>query len=94
MDRIMRVGLFCFIVFSLPLISAAGDEFEWSEISDEELMMPSIPEDPEANAIILFHLGEMKITPNYGLEMKVHKRIKILTMFLLSWHISLNMTSP
>jgi hypothetical protein len=67
------------LCLNLPFLIYADDEFEWGEISDEELMMQGIPEDPEANAVILFHLGELRITPDFGMEFFVHKRVKILT---------------
>ncbi|MEJ2055839.1 MAG: DUF3857 domain-containing protein, partial [Calditrichaceae bacterium] len=62
----------------LPLLSLAED-FEWGEISDEELLMPGIEEDPEADAVILFNRSRIQINEDFDLEVYYHKRIKILT---------------
>ena len=52
---------------------------KWGKVEPEELAMTSIPEDPEANAVVLFDIGEMSITNNFNLHVKRHIRIKILT---------------
>ncbi|MGD9488580.1 MAG: DUF3857 domain-containing protein [Calditrichaceae bacterium] len=67
---------FIFFLLLFPIILFAQ---KFGEISDSELQMKSIPEDPEANAVILFNKGEISITPDFDLEFNIHKRIKILT---------------
>ncbi len=52
---------------------------EWDEISDEELAMTDFPEYPEADAVILFDLGQLEITRDFDLEKSRHVRIKVLT---------------
>lgn len=49
------------------------------EVTKEELALTSIPEDPEADAVVLFAKGEMIITPQFDMQFKNHRRIKILT---------------
>lgn len=61
------------------LLSSLSIAQEWNEVTDAELQMKSIKEDPEANAVILFDKGELKINTEFDMEMSVHVRIKILT---------------
>lgn len=73
-SKTMTFVLICFIVFSTNLFSQ-----KWGKVSKEELKMTSIPEDPEADAVILYDLGKMEITENFKLKFNYHCRIKILT---------------
>jgi len=52
---------------------------DFGDISDEELAMIGIKEDPNADAVILFDKGEIIITPDWDTVFKKHTRIKILT---------------
>ena len=74
----MKTGLFSFLflllIFTLPSFSQ-----DFGDVSDEELQLTGVAEDPEANIVILFDRGEIKISPHFKLEMEIHKRIKILT---------------
>lgn len=69
--RILIVGL---SVCAAPLMAQ-----EWGEVSDEILGMTALPEDPEADAAILFDKGTIAITLRYELVIQRHTRIKILT---------------
>jgi len=54
---------------------------KFGKVSDEELQMTSIPEDPEADAVWLFDRGDIEIileNNRYKLKLKQHARIKIL----------------
>lgn len=64
------------LVFSFSIYS---QEYEWGEITDEEFAMTSIEEDPDADAVILFDIAQISITPDFELNFKRHVRIKILT---------------
>ena len=52
---------------------------KWGKVAKEILLMKSIPEDSEADAVVLFDIGKMRITQNFELKFKRHQRIKILT---------------
>lgn len=68
------------LFFTMLIISTAwGQEWEWGEISDKEFSMTSIKEDPEADAVVLFDIGRIDITPAFETIFKRHIRIKILT---------------
>ena len=69
--RILIVGL---AVCAAPLMAQ-----EWGEVSDEILGLIAIPEDPEADAAILFDKGTIAITLRAELVIQRHTRIKILT---------------
>jgi len=72
--------LTCMLIGLLTLIQSTPDFAQkWGKVSKEELVMKSIPEDPEADAVVLFDIGSMRITPNFELNFKRHCRIKILT---------------
>jgi hypothetical protein len=72
-----KIVLFCLLglLFS-PKITYSQ---EWGDISDEELQMTQFDPDPEADAVVLFNIGELRITPNREWQITQHKRIKILT---------------
>ena len=67
---------------------------EWGEVAEEALTMTAVPEDPEADAVILFDKGMAAITLRFELVFKHHRRIKILTkrglkyadVSISSWH--------
>ncbi len=58
---------------------------EFGEISDEELQMTAIAEDPDADAVILFDKSTIAITPDFDLDVSRHVRIKILTEAGKEW---------
>lgn len=64
-------------------VGILGDNLpKFGKVSDEELQMTSIPEDPEADAVWLFERGDLEIILSgnrYRLKSKRHVRIKILT---------------
>ncbi len=64
------------LLFSLSLLAQPQ---EWGKITDEELLMEGIDEDPDADAVILFNTCRIQFTPRFELETFYHKRIKILT---------------
>jgi hypothetical protein len=52
---------------------------DFGDISEEELLMNTCLEDPEADAVVLFNKCSMRINNEFDLVSDVHKRIKILT---------------
>jgi len=52
---------------------------KWGELSPEERALTFLPEDSAAEAVILFDRQEVKITENFQLAIKRHRRMKILT---------------
>ena len=76
MDRTISVGIILSFLFIVSLLAQPG---EWGKVTDEELMMEGIEEDPEADAVILFNTCRIQFTPDFELETFYHKRIKILT---------------
>ena len=52
---------------------------EWGKVSEEELAMTAIPEDPEADAVVLFDKSTVIVTLRFELVLQRHTRIKILT---------------
>lgn len=76
--------LYLIFVFVLSVsMGILGDDLpKFGKVSDEELQMTSIPEDPEADAVWLFERGDLEIVLEnnyYRLKSKRHVRIKILT---------------
>ncbi len=69
--RILFVGL---LFYAGPLLAQ-----EWGDVSEEILGMTGIPEDSEADAVILFAKGTIAITLRFDLVIHRHTRIKILT---------------
>ena len=67
---------------------------EWGDVSEEILSMTGIPEDPEADAVILFDKGTIAITLRFELVVQRHTRIKILTERGLKYgDVSINLRS-
>lgn len=73
LQKILFILMF---LIALPLWAQTAD---YGDISDEEIGMVDIWEDPEADAVVLFRVGVIKITPDFDMEMEVHTRIKVLT---------------
>ncbi|MCK5851681.1 DUF3857 domain-containing protein, partial [bacterium] len=74
----MKYRWVVFLLMSFLLFNSSFAQ-DFGEISDEELQLTGIDEDPEANIVILFNKGTVKISPHFHLEMDMHKRIKILS---------------
>ena len=72
--KILMVLVVSIFAYSHPLIAQ-----KWGKVSKEVLEMTSIPEDPEADAVILFDKGKITITRDFRLVFEYHRRIKILT---------------
>ena len=68
----LNIGLFSSLLFG-------GDLPKFGKIDQSELTMTSIADDPEADAVILFNVGDMRIMDDFVMVMKRHVRIKILT---------------
>jgi len=71
-----KLFLMLTICFSIQYNFLAQD---FGDISIDELKMTGIAEDPDANAVILINNADMRINSNFDFEMKVQRRIKILT---------------
>lgn len=71
---VITIFVMFYIVTLIPCYSQ-----EWGKVSDEELSLRSIEDDPEADAVILFDKAKIYITPDFELVFKRHKRVKILT---------------
>ncbi len=69
--QILVVGL---LFYAGPLLAQ-----EWGNVSEEILGLTGIPEDSEADAVILFDKGTIAITLRFDLVIQRHTRIKILT---------------
>jgi len=74
MNRIVLTLAVALLVCVPP---SAGQE--WSEVSRDILDMTAIPEDPEADAVVLFDKATVAITLRFQLVQQRHVRIKILT---------------
>ncbi|MFQ5584349.1 MAG: DUF3857 domain-containing protein, partial [Calditrichia bacterium] len=74
--KITQLLIIIYLVFMLPFPSAAQ---KWGKVSKEILQMSGFPQDPEANAVVLFAIGDLKIDDDFDLIFKKHVRIKILT---------------
>ena len=73
-------GLLFLLVLNMLL--GAEEIPKFGKVSDEELQMTAIPEDPEADAVVLFDVGDLRIregSEKYYLTMERHTRVKILT---------------
>ncbi len=49
-------------------IAATLDAQKWGEVDPEDLVMTEIPGDPDANAVVLFDIGEMTVTRDFNLR--------------------------
>ena len=73
------VSRFMFVIFSLMvLIITASWAQKWGKVTEWEKQISEVPDDPEADAIILFHNGEYEITEDFKFKKKIHFRAKIL----------------
>lgn len=70
-----RILIIALILSTSPNLLAQ----EWGKVEPEDLTMSSLPEDPDANAVVLFDIGEMTVTDDFDLVFRRHRRIKILT---------------
>lgn len=80
--KTMWIGGFFILLAGAAGINNAQEIPKFGKVSDEELQMASIPEDPEADAVWLFERGDIEIileSDRYKLKLKQHGRIKILT---------------
>ncbi len=68
-----------FLTISVFLVSHPVISQKWGEVSQKALEMTSIPQDPEADAVILFDIGGIEITKDFDLVFKRHRRLKILS---------------
>lgn len=70
------------ILLAFNLLFGAEEIPKFGKVSDEELQMTAIPEDPEADAVVLFDVGDLRIregSEKYYLTVERHTRVKILT---------------
>lgn len=81
--RAFKLLAFLTLFFCLNAGIGAAELPKFGKISQEELQMTSIPEDPEADAVWLFDKGDTEIFLDsdgfYKMRLKYHGRIKILT---------------
>jgi hypothetical protein len=66
------------VILILYLLSLSGHAQKWGKISDEELSMTYIGEDPEADAVYLFDKGSLTINKDFTLTFERYYRIKVL----------------
>lgn len=52
---------------------------KFGKVSKEELLLTEFPQAPDADAVYLFDVGDMRITDDFTLQLKRQVRIKILT---------------
>ncbi len=69
--------LFLLLVFFLFAVQAGAQEF--GEISEEDFTMTGIDGYPELDAVVLFKNADFTFDREFGLTIKHHTRIKILT---------------
>ncbi len=72
---------FCWVVLGVAVFAWGGQAQteKFGKVSKAELEMTSIPEAPDAGAVYLFDIGDMKITSDFVLSLERKVRIKILT---------------
>jgi hypothetical protein len=80
----MKKSIVCIIVLVFILIDSASQEpsREFGKISQEELSMTSFARDPQAEAVVLFDIGESKfVDTDYGYDIQFSrtKRIKVIS---------------
>jgi transglutaminase-like putative cysteine protease len=72
-----------FILLALLLLESAtmtGQEIpKFGKVSKEELLLTEFPQAPDADAVYLFDVGDMRIMDDFTLQLKRQVRIKILT---------------
>ena len=69
---------FFYAVIGILVLTSGVEAEKWGKVSKEVLQMESIPEDPDADAIILFDRGDLEID-HFEVNFTRHRRIKILT---------------
>lgn len=74
----ITLRIFCLLLL-FSLLNSNLFSQKWGEVSKDALKMTSIPDDPEADAVILFDKGTMDITTTFKLVFGEHSQIKILT---------------
>jgi len=73
-------ALIILLLLSIPAFChAKSPREELGKVSKEELSMTSIPEDLEADAVILFDKGEYFFGYIYPVTFREHKRVKVFT---------------
>ncbi|KPL03481.1 MAG: hypothetical protein AMJ73_06860 [candidate division Zixibacteria bacterium SM1_73] len=77
----MKSSAFAIISVLAVLTFSYGESFcqKWGKASKEELSMTSVPEDPDADAVILFDKGEYFFGYIYPVTFREHKRVKVFT---------------
>jgi transglutaminase-like putative cysteine protease len=77
----MKPKTFIIIPVLVMVIFFSGESFgqKWGKVSKEELNMTSIPEDLDADGVILFDKGEYFFGYTYPVTLREHKRIKVFT---------------
>lgn len=70
----LKVSMTVFVLVMSAFYHVGSPSQEFGKVSPEELEMTSIPEDPEADAVILFDFGA--VTPDAFAQ---HRRVKVLT---------------
>jgi hypothetical protein len=68
---------FLTILFLAMFPAISGYAQEWGKVTEEELKAEAPPDYPEANAIILFDIGEMRVSTE-NIEYTRHVRMKVL----------------
>jgi hypothetical protein len=72
-----RFIIFLTLLFVSIFLALSSFAQEWGKVTDEEKKIGAPEDCPEANAIILFDIGETRITPQ-EIEFSRHVRIKVL----------------
>lgn len=77
---LMRNRSLTVLLFSLSLISASAQDFQFGAIPLNDLRMTVYPADTSADAVVLQEFGQASISngDNYNLIFRYHARIKIL----------------
>ncbi len=64
-----------FLTFSVP---AQKTPMKWGKLSIEEIELNSYSSDTSASAVVLCDYGEIYFMPGQPIEVRRHKRVKIL----------------
>lgn len=74
------IEFFLIILLLLGSPPIVGQDIpKFGKVSDEDLQIAAFSEAPDADAVYLFDVGEMRIMDDFTLILKNHVRIKILT---------------
>ncbi|MEM6783899.1 MAG: DUF3857 domain-containing protein [Bacteroidota bacterium] len=67
------------LALSATLAPATGQPARWGDLEDTHTALDVYAEDSSAAAVVLFDMGEARITDRFDVELERHRRVKLFT---------------